>query len=574
MRFTKTLLVFTVLGMITVSCQDSSGGVGAADSSGVVTSESSAGSFSGSSSDGSQEISGGGSSSSSTSGGGSSGGESGAPDSGPSEVIIPVIPTPADNTTESGGEGGQVTNITFSGETYIQALGQLVNAINGSQIPVGAAALLVNEVKNFKQIDYSDLQDFASLALNNELSSAQKDIILEYFNNLTIVENRAFGSLDSSLASVFRSENEDQCYTYFSTSLNSFYVGWYKFKEQITGSQFLSAIEQTQDFAEFCKAENNFNQYVDNLANLLLGQDECDVLQSLYGGSQDANIYVGWRDFIADKAAFLLYNLEQGIVIANACEQIQNQNSSSSSDNNTDNGQNNNNSTDNSTEGGNNTSSDNSTNGQDIIQVSQSDKYEQIRQSVMDRILMFDQLALQSVEQTLYQNLRFLLRNNQGNSLEVMAININGFALSQIYSDYLLKMLALSSKVSISDLYVECWNCISMMEGQYLVVVDWLPVNSTASLPPGALDNIVIVRGNSSDSTVGLVQVVDEQLSSDIWETLGNCTSGISWVDKNVDFYINNNQGNRVVTRSSDILDMWAWGIQEFCYGRPSSALV
>lgn len=57
---------------------------------------------------------------------------------------------------------------------------------------------------------------------------------------------------------------------------------------------------------------------------MMLGQGGCDVLQALYDGSVDGNIYTGWRDFQADKSAYLLMYLSEGITVLNACNDLSN----------------------------------------------------------------------------------------------------------------------------------------------------------------------------------------------------------------------------------------------------------
>lgn len=52
---------------------------------------------------------------------------------------------------------------------------------------------------------------------------------------------------------------------------------------------------------------------------MLLGKGECDVLQTLYDGYVNYNIWTGYRDYIDDKASYLLMYLFWGISSLNGC---------------------------------------------------------------------------------------------------------------------------------------------------------------------------------------------------------------------------------------------------------------
>lgn len=75
-----------------------------------------------------------------------------------------------------------------------------------------------------------------------------------------------------------------------------------------------------------------------------------------------------------------------------------------------------------------------------------------------------------------------MLKANQGLSLEVMALNIAGYTLGAIYTDYLWQMGAVYSNASADDFYSECWNCASVIQGDYQVNVAWVPYDSTSSV--------------------------------------------------------------------------------------------
>lgn len=50
-----------------------------------------------------------------------------------------------------------------------------------------------------------------------------------------------------------------------------------------------------------------------------MGDNGCDVLQSLYDGSAESNIYAGYRDNMADKAGYLVMSLAEGYTVQEAC---------------------------------------------------------------------------------------------------------------------------------------------------------------------------------------------------------------------------------------------------------------
>ena len=59
-----------------------------------------------------------------------------------------------------------------------------------------------------------------------------------------------------------------------------------------------------------------------------MGDSGCDALQTLYDGSAESNIYSGWRDNMADKAGYLALYLAEGLSVQQACQNINNNNSS------------------------------------------------------------------------------------------------------------------------------------------------------------------------------------------------------------------------------------------------------
>jgi len=53
---------------------------------------------------------------------------------------------------------------------------------------------------------------------------------------------------------------------------------------------------------------------------MILGSGDCDVLQTLYDGNVENNIYAGWRDNLDDKAGFLILYLTEGYTLLSACD--------------------------------------------------------------------------------------------------------------------------------------------------------------------------------------------------------------------------------------------------------------
>eukprot|EP00347_Sterkiella_histriomuscorum_P005802 403355215 len=349
----------------------------------------------------------------------------------------------------------------------------------------------------------------------------------QIFHSLFDADDRVFGDADRTLRQIYR--DNDVCYNIFSLSVGEIYIGFLKLTDQFSGQSDLSKIEQLSTFSDFCYNEPNLIDYVDDLANYLLSEGECDVLQALYEGDISSNIWQGWRDNIDDKAGYMIMYLAEGIVVLNACQNVFK-----------------------SEFGYNETNEQNQARQQQVE--SSNDKFAQ----VINRTLEYDQKALNSINETIETNLRELLIQFQNTSLQVMALNVNYFTLSQIYVDYLLKMGTTYSNVSGDDYDFECWNCVQMTEGDFNVLVDWLPVDSKPAFPPDALQQIDYTEGMSS-----------EDLMTQIWDKLGNCTSGVVWVKPNVPAYISNLQGDRVSFRLEESIIMLAWGVNEICNGRP-----
>lgn len=102
----------------------------------------------------------------------------------------------------------------------------------------------------------------------------------------------------------------NQCYMGFMSSISGIYIGWLKFQDKVLGqSNYNISLE------EYCMDQGELNRYVQQLNDFLMGQGECDALQTLYDGLPESNIYSGWRDTMADKSAYLVMYLAQGITL-------------------------------------------------------------------------------------------------------------------------------------------------------------------------------------------------------------------------------------------------------------------
>eukprot|EP00347_Sterkiella_histriomuscorum_P012306 403369094 len=412
-------------------------------------------------------------------------------------------------------------------EDFFKALSQLGASLNGNSVPYNASKSIVPALENLAQ-QTDSLSSFQSIEWDQSVGQTWYDT---YMSQLSDADTRTFGDVDRTLIQLYN--DNQQCYEIFTKSIAEIYIGFMKFFDKFRGSSELSTYEQINTFEDFCHNESNFLDYIEELTNYLLGEGDCDVLQALYEGDVSANIWQGWRDNIDDKAGYLIMYLSEGIITANACQNIFINE-----------------------EGYDASSEENQSRQERLVQINQ-----QLSQ-VIRRTLDYDQKALTSVEETVQTNLRKLLQEFQGLSLEVMALNVNYYQLSTMYNDYVWKMAAAYSNISEEDYYVECWDCVKITEGDFSVIVDWLPVDSTASIPQDALDQIEYTEGMSN-----------EELAAQIWEKLGDCVSGVSWVKNDVPFYLSVLIGDRLVVRVLDNISILVWGVQEICNGRPPAPL-
>lgn len=70
-----------------------------------------------------------------------------------------------------------------------------------------------------------------------------------------------------------------------------------------------------------------------------------------------------------------------------------------------------------------------------------------------------------------------------------MAWNINNYFLSTFYNDYLWQMGAVYSNTNLKNVYASD-NLIRIVEGDYLVFIDWVPKESNARYEEDALKDV------------------------------------------------------------------------------------
>eukprot|EP00347_Sterkiella_histriomuscorum_P019045 403343176 len=415
-----------------------------------------------------------------------------------------------------------VAGLDSNEEDVLEALSELGASLNGNSVPFGASKNVVPALQNLAE-EQDKLSSFQSIDWNKFIGQNWD----KYMSQLEDADSRTFGDVDKTLLTLYK--DNLQCYEVFSKSIAEIYIGFMKFFDKQRGKTDLSSFEEYYTFESFCQNETNFIDNVQRLGNYLLGSGDCDVLQKLYEGNVSSNIWQGWRDNIDDKAGYLVMYLTEGIITANACQNIivnkegYDPNSEES--------------------------------------LSRQEKLGQINpmlSQAISRTLEYDQKALTSVEETLQTNLRQLLKEYSGLSLEVMALNVNQYQLATIYGDYLWEMSVVYGNTSSEDYYGECWNCVKMEEGDFDALVAWLPVDSDSSISNNALEQIEYTEGTS-----------DSDLAAQIWNELGNCVSGAAWVKNNVPAYFSNLFEDRFVGSREENITIVVWGVEEICNGRP-----
>eukprot|EP00347_Sterkiella_histriomuscorum_P008222 403345912 len=429
---------------------------------------------------------------------------------------------------EPGTEDQQQPEIIIPGEEYLRAVTGLANSMSSHAIPGGVAANITFALQNLSTY-YDSFSGFGQL-LNQDQTVGQY-LYDTYKTQISKQDDAVFGLVDRNLKTLF--EGQDDCYNDFSRGIAEIFLGWSKLWDRITGVNRYGKLEESKDFADFCVRErDNLSSHIDDIADMLLGTEQCDVLQALYNGNVQQNIWTGWRDNIDNNAAYLVMYFTEGVAVFDSCHEVYQQLDADFAADET----------------------------QQTEHQAQLDQYRTDFQDIVNRILEFDQLALHSIELTLPQNLVQLLDENQDLSLEVMGFNVNGFFLSTIYWDYLMQMGAVFSDASEDAFYSECWQCFTVTQGDYRVTVSWLPVEGTASVTQETLDAIVFDETNSK-----------EDLANQVWLGMGDeCVAGVMIFDRSIDHYVNTQFTDQVVFSQPDDVDIIAWGINELCLGRPS----
>ncbi|CDW91406.1 UNKNOWN [Stylonychia lemnae] len=526
MKIQKQLILIGLLGLVLISCQGSGSDQGGGD----------------------QPPSDGGNT------------EPVAPDNGNNQTG-PQNQTEAQNQTDqNGGGGGATTNITNGGDALLQAIGQLGQSLNGSVYPVGAADNIISALNNlWVQSQYisaaadivtsqspdsssggsSGSGDQATFSSDQQQTTASLSQRQTWIDQANAADDRMYGVVDQQLVILFSAINEQQCYNAYTTGIFEIFVGWTKYRNLLLGLNLTDPLS----LQSFCLAEKgNLESIINNMASLISGGGECDALQVLYDGSQESNIYTGWRDNLDDKAGYIIMYLAEGYVVLSACNQYevqaqQNQNNSSNADN--------------------SSGSSNSSEPSGDSQLTQLVDYSSQLQSLIERVIQFDRQAKQSVMQTVGQNLNLLLKQNQGLSPEVLATNLNGYFIPIIYSQYLWQLGVVYSNASEQDFFSNCWSCVTVIQGDYRATVSWVSPNTTASLQ--AQDLQVLIQSGSSA----------EDNSNSIFANLGNCTSGVWIFNSSNPYFVSSQFSERLIYSLGQEYDIFAWGVQEDCRGQP-----
>eukprot|EP00347_Sterkiella_histriomuscorum_P003648 403363484 len=406
----------------------------------------------------------------------------------------------------------------YSDEESFLAISKLAQNINGGTIPKGAA----NKIETVIEGLAYKLADIGLFAQNTK-TDAEKQTLIENLAYFDHADDVMYGEADRTFAILFRGQGKYKCYNHLSIVIDQVYIGWQKWQGQYTGTVEEAAKEDT--FEGFCNDEPNFSYYVDLLIDLLSGSSDCDALQTLYNGDPHFNIWAGWRDNIVDKAAYLLMYLSESITIYNACQVHYKQTQPNYDQNAFD---------------------------------QQSALYEESFQHAIYRVREYESLALTSIDQTIQDNLISLLQAHQGINIKLMAQNVNGYTLNMIYNEWDINMIAMKSDVPPEKYYIECSNCVIVTLGDYTVIVEGFADFTTPN------QNLTLGLNSLESDNMNKTELADT-----LWSLLGNCTSGIAWIDKDVDFYVNNQQGEKFVSKQGETKNIFAWGTNEICSGRP-----
>ncbi|CDW84686.1 UNKNOWN [Stylonychia lemnae] len=397
-------------------------------------------------------------------------------------------------------------------EQFITTFTDFANSLNGTATPYQAAQKIIPALINYQEyaVDIALVNQIRELNINKTLI----DSVLEAISN---ADSRSFGLIDQQISSLFYNLDNPVCYTYFSEGIAEIYSGYAKYKKFLNNED-----QQATEFQQFCTSEPNYSNFLDDLIGLVEGTGECDLLGAFYNGDPQSNFYAGWRDALADRAGYLIMYISMGVAQQTGCNSY------------------------------------NSSLDQDQIDFN-NQYYIDALVRVIQRVIEFDIQAQQSVAFTMTQNLVQLMSDNPGLSLEVFSENFNGYALNVIYSELLVTLGVTYISSEEGDFYSECWNCINASTGDYSGIAAWLSNSSTSSL--------------SSD--LDLQQYVTESstpqdIATAIWENVGDCISGIWIFNSSTPHSVDSAFGDRMINSKGEVYDIYVWGVQEDCLGRPA----
>eukprot|EP00347_Sterkiella_histriomuscorum_P002263 403368836 len=415
-----------------------------------------------------------------------------------------------DQVAELSTKDYQQPEIVIQGEDYLKALTDLANSMSSHAIPGGVAANITSSLKNLSNY-YESISAFGQLLNNNQ--TIGKYLFDTYKAQIGFQDDSVIGIVDRNLKTLFL--DQDECYNNFSGGIAEILLGWNKLWDRFTGLNRYGQLEESKDFAGFCVRErDNLYTHIDDISGMLIGSGQCDVLQALYNGNVQQNIWTGWRDNIDNNAAYLVMYFTEGVAVFDACHEVYQQLEADFAADET----------------------------QQVKHQAKLDQYRTDFQDIVNRILEFDQLALHSIELTLPQNLVQLLDESQDLSLEVMGFNVNGFFLPTIYWDYCLQMGAVFSDASQDAFYQECQQCFTVTQGDYRVTVSWLPIEGTVSVSQETLDSIVFDETNNK-----------KDLANQLWLGMDDeCVAGVMIFDSSIEYYVNTQYTDQIVFSHPD----------------------
>eukprot|EP00347_Sterkiella_histriomuscorum_P008231 403345877 len=479
------------------------------------------------------------------------------------------------------------------GEQQFKDLQVLAQSLVGKAYPRGAAQKVIPALEALKGTS-PNMNKFANYA-NDKASQAR---LLDYLASFDQADDTMFGETDRTYAELFKHNGDDKCYNEFANIFDTVYVGWQRWQYQYTGK---SEIQGDYSLENFCRNNPNYEEVVDMLIDIVLGKGKCDALEVLYNGKVESNIWAGYRDNIADKGGYWILNLAQAITVLDACDDYKYKDKDhdykgdvedwKDKDDEEDYKEDNDHDRkdkrkerrkrrdrkyrkdkddkhdkdDKDDKDYKDRKDDKKDNDYKDDKKDRDDKdksrrwaYYEKYQKAIERVLKYDDIAYNQIDKKLSENLEMLLQDHQGVSLELMALNVNGYYLNLIYNDWDLTMIALNSDVKDKQFYYECNNCLSMTEGEYSVLVEYFRDGTTPAFDQHSLESIKDRK-----------KLSDKDLADKIWNELGDCLSGVALLDKDVDYYVDNNQGDRFIEAEGKSRNIFIWGVKEECHGRP-----